>query len=118
MAFSRLKKGKSPGVDGQTMDDYEANLELNLQDLLLSLHRGSYRPKPSLRQEIPKENGKTRALGMSCVEDKIVQRSLVMILERIYEFDFYDTSYGYRPAKSCHQALGELGKVIATRKVN
>ena len=118
MAFSRLKKGKSPGVDGQTMDDYEANLELNLQDLLSRLHRGSYQPKPSLRQEIPKENGKTRALGMSCVEDKIVQRSLVMILERIYEVDFYDTSYGYRPGKSCHQALGELGKVIATRKVN
>jgi group II intron reverse transcriptase/maturase len=118
MAFSRLKSDKSPGIDGQSVGDYGANLEENLQDLLQRLHRGSYRPKPSLRKEIPKENGKTRPLGMACVEDKIVQRTLVMILERIYEVDFYDNSYGYRPGKSCHQALGELGKVIATRKVN
>ena len=118
MAFSRLKSDKSPGIDGQSVGDYGANLEGNLQDLLQRLHRGSYRPKPSLRKEIPKENGKVRPLGMACVEDKIVQRTLVMILERIYEVDFYDNSYGYRPGKSCHQALGELGKVIATRKVN
>lgn len=118
MAFSRLHSDKSPGIDGQSVGDYGANLEVNLQDLLQRLHQGSYRPKPSLRKEIPKENGKTRPLGMACVEDKIVQRALVMILERIYEVDFYANSYGYRPGKSCDQALGELGMVIATRKVN
>ncbi|MFM2217068.1 MAG: Group intron-encoded protein LtrA [Planctomycetota bacterium] len=118
MAFSRLKSDKSPGIDGQSVGDYGTSLEENLHGLLQRLHRGSYRPKPSLRKEIPKENGKTRPLGMACVEDKIVQRAIVMILERIYEVDFYDNSYGYRPGKSCDQALGELGKVIATRKVN
>lgn len=118
MAFSRLKEDKSPGLDGQSVGDYRENLEPNLQDLLQRIHRGSYRPQPSLRRDIPKENGKTRPLGLACVEDKIVQRTLAMILERIYEVDFYDNSYGYRPGKSCHQALGELGKVIATRRVN
>ncbi|MFO0383682.1 MAG: hypothetical protein ACK506_18440 [Pirellula sp.] len=87
MAFSRLKEDKSPGLDGQSVGDYRENLESNLQDLLQRIHRGSYRPQPSLRREIPKENGKTRSLGLACVEDKIVQRTLVMILERIYEVD-------------------------------
>jgi RNA-directed DNA polymerase len=70
IAFSRLKSDKSPGVDGQSVGDYGANLEMNLQDLLQRLHRGSYRPKPSLRKEIPKENGKTRPLGMPTVRAK------------------------------------------------
>jgi RNA-directed DNA polymerase len=118
MAFHRLKEDKSPGLDGQSVGDYRMNLGPNLQDLLQRIHRGSYRPQPSLRREILKENGKTRPLGLACVEDKIVQRTLVMVLERIYEVDFYDNSYGYRPGKSCHQALGEMGKAISTRRVN
>ena len=117
-AFRRLKRGKTPGVDGVTVEDYEENLEANLRDLLVRLHRGSYRPMPSLRKNIPKGNGKTRPLGIACVEDKLVQRALVMILGQIYEVDFYDTSYGYRPEKSCHEALATLGGIIATRKVN
>lgn len=117
-AFRQLKRGKAPGVDGVTLEDYEANLRDNLQDLLSRLHRGAYRPQPSLRKLIPKGNGKTRPLGIACVEDKLVQRAIVMILERIYEVDFYDTSYGYRPGKSCHEALATLGGTIATRKVN
>jgi len=115
-AFRRLKRGKTPGVDGVTVEDYEADLEANLRDLLDRLHRGSYRPLPSLRKNIPKGNGKTRPLGIACVEDKLVQRAVVMILERIYEVDFYDTSYGYRPRKSCHKALATLGGIIATRR--
>ncbi len=67
---------------------------------------------------IPKGEGKTRSLGIACVEDKLVQRAVVMILEQIYEVDFYDISYGYRPKKSCHEALATLGGIIATRKVN
>ena len=117
-AFRRLKRGKTPGVDNVTVEDYEENLEANLLDLLGRLHRGSYHPKPSLRKNIPKGNGKTRPLGIACVEDKLVQRAVVMILEQIYEVDFYDTSYGYRPKRSCHEALSTLGQVIATRKVN
>ena len=117
-AFRRLKRGKAPGVDNVTVEDYEANLRDNLQDLLQRLHRGSYRPQPSLRKNIPKGNGKTRPLGIACVEDKLDQRAVVMILEQIYEVDFYDTSYGFRPQRSCHQALSVLGQNIATRKVN
>lgn len=117
-AFRRLKRGKVPGVDGQTVEDYEENLEANLRDLLDRLHRGSYRPNPSLRKTISKGNGKTRPLGIACVEDKLVQRAVVMVLERIYEVDFYDFSYGFRPQRSCHQALSALGNTIATEKVN
>ena len=118
LAFRRLKRGKTPGVDNVTVEDYEQDLEENLHDLLRRIHRGSYRPQPSLRKNIPKGDGKTRALGIACVEDKLVQRAMVMILEQIYEVDFYDFSYGYRPRKSCHQALATLGGIISLRKVN
>ena len=118
LAFGRLKRNKAPGVDEVTVEDYAADLENNLHDLLQRLHCGSYRPKPSLRRDIPKGNGKTRPLGIAAVEEKLVQRAVVMILERIYEADFCDTSYGFRPGRSCHMALAQLGKVIATKKVN
>ena len=117
-AFRRLERGKVPGVDGQTVEEYEEHLETNLRDLLDRLHGGSYRPNPSLRKNIPKGNGKTRPLGIACVEDKLVQRAVVLILERIYEVDFYDMSYGFRPKRSCHQALSALGRTIATEEVN
>ncbi len=117
-AFRKLKRDKAPGVDGVTVDQYEEKLQTNLLDLLARLHRGAYRPQPSLRRDIPKGDGKTRPLGIACVEDKIVQRAVVMILERIYEVDFCDTSYGFRPGRSCHQALCALGQTIATRKVD
>ncbi len=100
------------------MEQYEADLESNLESLITQLHRGSYRPKPSLRVNIPKGNGKTRPLGIACVEDKLVQRALLMILERIYEEDFSPRSFGFVPAKSCHDALSVLGQDIATRRVN
>lgn len=118
LAFHKLERGKAPGVDGMTVEQYEANLESNLQDLATRLHRQSYRPHPSLRREIPKGNGKTRPLGIACVEDKLVQRAVVMILERIYETDFRPFSFGFRPGKSCHDALSVLGHDIATKKVN
>ena len=117
-AFRRLKRDKAPGIDGITVDQYEENLRDNLLDLLTRLHRGAYRPQPSLRRDIPKGDGKTRPLGIACVEDKIVQRAVVMILERIYEVDFCPTSYGFRPGRSCHQALSVLGQTVATRKVS
>lgn len=117
-AFHKLERGKASGIDGQTVEQYEANLEGNLLDLETQLHRQSYRPHPSLRKEIPKGNGKTRPLGIACIEDKLVQRAVVTILERIYESDFYPISFGFRPGKSCHDALSVLGQDIATRKVN
>jgi group II intron reverse transcriptase/maturase len=117
-AWFGLKGGKSPGVDGVTLEDYGENLQDNFPDLLMRLHRGSYRPKPSLRKLIPKGNGKTRALGIASLEDKLVQRAIVLILERIYEVDFHESSYGYRPGKSCHEALAVLGGIISTRRVN
>jgi group II intron reverse transcriptase/maturase len=117
-AFRKLKRDKAPGVDGVTVDQYEANLQDNLRDLEARLHRQTYRPQPSLRCDIPKGNGKTRPLGIAAVEDKIVQRAIVMVLERIYEVDFCDTSYGFRPGRSCHEALSALGHTIATKKVN
>jgi group II intron reverse transcriptase/maturase len=117
-AFRRLQRDKAPGVDGVTVDQYEASLRDHLQDLATRLHRQSYRPQPSLRREIPKGDGKTRPLGIAAVEDKIVQRAVVMILERVYEVDFCDISFGFRPGRSCHQALATLGQQIATRKVN
>ncbi len=118
LAFRRLKRKKAPGVDGLSVDDYETNLRSNLRDLESRLQRGAYQPCPSLRKDIPKGNGKTRPLGIACVEDKIVQRAIVMVLERIYEVDFIDTSFGFRPGRSCHDALKALGSIIGTKRVN
>jgi group II intron reverse transcriptase/maturase len=117
-AFYRLKRDKAPGVDGVTVDQYGEQLEENIRSLTTRLHQRSYRPQPSLRRDIPKGNGKTRPLGLATVEDKIVQRAVVTILERIYEVDFHDCSYGFRPGRSCHQALSALGQIISTRRVN
>ncbi len=117
-AFRQLKRDKAPGADGVTVDQYEVNLQANLRDLEARLHRQSYRPQPSVRRDIPKGNGKTRPLGIAAVEDKIVQRAVVMVLERIYEVDFSDASYGFRPGRSCHEALSALGRIIATKKVS
>ena len=118
LAFRQLKRDKAPGADGVTVDQYEEDLQANLRDLEARLHSQSYRPQPSVRRDIPKGNGKTRPLGIAAVEDKIVQRAVVMVLERIYEVDFSDASYGFRPGRSCHEALSALGRIIATKKVN
>jgi group II intron reverse transcriptase/maturase len=117
-AFRKLKRGKAPGVDGVSVEDYESNLLGNLKDLESRLQRGAYHPQPSQRRNIPKGNGKTRPLGIACVEDKIVQRAVVMIIERIYEVDFIDQSFGFRPGRSCHDALKTIGRTIGTKKVN
>ena len=116
-AFRRIKRKAAPGTDGQSVDDYEENLRSNLQDLERRLQRGAYQPQPSLRRNIPKGNDKTRPLGIACVEDKVVQRAVVMILEQIYEVDFSDDSFGFRPDRSCHDALKALGRDV-NRKTN
>ena len=96
-AFLALERRAAPGVDGVTWQDYEANLEANLQDLHQRVHRGSYRAMPVKRRFIPKPDGKQRPLGITALEDKVVQRAVVMVLNEIYEEDFLGFSYGFRP---------------------
>lgn len=109
---------KASGVDGITKADYETNLTENLQTLVKGLKNFSYRPQPSLRVHIPKENGATRPLGISAYEDKLVQMGLVKILNAIYEQDFIEESYGFRPNRGCHDALKAITRKIEYGKVN
>ena len=116
--FWELKRDKASGADGVTVKEYEANLEENIKDLVARMKAWKYRPKPVRRAYIPKPDGKKRPLGIPTVEDKIVQMGIKRILEAIFEVDFSDVSYGFRPNKGCHQALDVLDKVIMTRPVN
>ena len=107
-AFRRTRKDGAPGVDGQTAASYEENLESNLQALLERVKSGTYRAPAVRRVEIPKGNGKHRPIGIPSFEDKVLQRAIVMLLEPIYEQDFEDCSYGFRPKRSAHAALEDL----------
>src|SRR5213596_2548440 len=118
MAYFRLKKEAAPGVDGETWRHYGEQLEVNLQDLAERLKRGAYRAKPVRRVYIPKADGRQRPLGVPALEDKIVQRAAVEVLNAIYEADFLGFSYGFRPRRSQHQALDALYTGLLTRKVN
>src|SRR5580693_8058340 len=118
MAYFRLKKEAAPGVDGETWRHYGEQLEVNLQDLSERLKRGAYRAKPVRRVYIPKADGRQRPLGVTALEDKIVQRATVEVLNAVYETDFLGFSYGFRPGRSQHQALDALYTGLLTRKVN
>jgi len=105
-AYQRTRKDGAVGVDGQTAADYERDLLGNLRVLLERAKSGTYRAPPVRRVYIPKETGKeTRPLGIPTFEDKVLQRAVVMVLEPLYEQDFLDCSYGFRPGRSAHQAL-------------
>jgi retron-type reverse transcriptase len=108
-AFFQLKKAAAPGVDGVTWDQYEAGLSAKLADLHGRVQRGAYRALPSRRQYIPKPDGRLRPLGVAALEDKIVQRAVVAVLNAIYETDFAGFSYGFRPGRSQHDALDAPG---------
>ena len=116
-AFESLSKKASPGVDGVTWEAYGADLEGNLEGLHGRLHRGAYRAKPSRRVFIPKADGRQRALGVAALEDKVVQRAVVEVLNAIYEADFRGFSYGFRPGRGQHDALDAVW-VGLNRKVN
>ena len=116
--FYELKRGKAVGVDGVTLEEYGKDLEKNLKELVEKMKLWKYKPKPVRRVNIPKGEGKERQLGIPAVEDKIVQMGIKKILEAIYEVDFLDFSYGFRPGRSCHQALNRLDKMIMTKPVN
>ena len=117
-AYFSLKREAAPGVDGQTWRHYSEALEGNLQDLSDRLKRGAYRAKPVRRVYIPKVDGGQRPLGVTALEDKLVQRATVEVLNAIYETDFLGFSYGFRPGRSQHNALDALYAGLLTRKVN
>ena len=116
--FRELKRNKSPGIDGIIESEYEKQLDENITDLVARLKSKKYKPKPVKRVYIPKPNGDKRPLGIPAIEDKIVQMAIKKILEAIFEQDFIDTSYGFRPDRNCHDALKQLDKVIMNCPVN
>ena len=118
LAFFGLNRKAAPGIDGVTWLQYEADLESHLQDLHRRLQRGAYRARPSRRVFIPKADGRLRPLGIAALEDKIVQRATVEVMNAIYETDFLGFSYGFRPGRSPHDALDALATAIKRRNVN
>jgi RNA-directed DNA polymerase len=117
-AFSRTNKKSAAGTDGVTAGDYEQKLEENLRGLHDRLRTGRYSATPVERVWRDKEDGSKRPIGMPVLEDKIVQRAGVMLLEAVYEQDFYDCSYGGRPGRSAHQALLELREQCMKLNIN
>ena len=111
-AYRRTRKDAAVGVDGQTAAAYAANLEENLHSLLYRFKSGTYRAPPVRRVHIPKPGGKTRPIGIPTFEDKVLQRAVTMVLEAVYEQDFLNCSYGFRPGRSPHQALEALWKEL------
>ena len=107
-AYYRQREDAAVGVDGITKEDYGQNLVDNLRDLHERLKTKRYRHQPIRRVHIPKDNGKTRPLGISAFEDKIVQDALREVLQAVYEQDFLDCSYGFRPGRSAHDAIRAL----------
>lgn len=111
-AFGRIRRSAAAGVDGVTKEEYAEDLENNLQALHARLKAKQYRHRPIRRVHIPKAPDKTRPIGISCIEDKIVQGALSEVLEAIYEEDFLDCSYGFRPKRSAHDALRALNSMV------
>lgn len=101
----KRSRGKAAGVDGVSVPRFQRSRDKLLEELRLELKRGTYRPQPLRRVEIPKANGKTRQLGIPCLRDKIVQEAIRMALEPIFEVEFHDSSYGFRPNRSTHHAV-------------
>src|SRR5882724_8010625 len=117
-SFFELKEDAAPGVDRLTWKDYEADLERKLEDLHDRVQRGAYRALPSRRVYIPKPDGRQRPLAVAALEDKIVQRAVVALLNAIYEEDFLGVSYGFRPGRGTHDALDALCAGIHSKKVS
>src|SRR5579864_3587143 len=114
-AFRSLRREASAGIDGVTYQEYEKDAIRNIRTLHQRLKDGKYQAQPLRRVYIPKENGKQRPISIPALEDKIVQKAMVEILNAIYEQDFLDCSYGFRPGRGQHQALDEVKRVICTR---
>lgn len=117
-SYARQPKGKAVGVDGMTKEKYQENLDENLEHLLEQMKKFSYRPYPARKAYIPKGNGKLRGLGIPSFEDKVVQGTFKEIIEAIYEPKFKEFSFGFRPDRSCHDAIQRVNKHIMADKVN
>ncbi|MCO1335805.1 reverse transcriptase domain-containing protein [Microbulbifer sp. OS29] len=115
-SFYKLKRQAAKGVDGVSWYSYQEELEVRLLDLQSRIQQGRYKPKPARRVYIPKGNGEQRPLSIQCVEDKLVQQAVVTLLNEIYETDFKGFSYGFRSARSQHDALDVLTYGICKRK--
>ena len=116
--YYRLGRDRASGVDGVTWKEYGEHLEENLGDLVARMKAKRYKPQPARRVYIPKDEHSRRPLGLPALEDKIVQKGIAEILEAIYEADFLDCSYGFRPGRGCHQAINAVDKTIMTQAVN
>src|SRR5256885_4958825 len=116
-AYRHTSKASAPGIDGVTAQQYAEHLDENLRDLHERLRSGRYQAMPVERVWIEKEDGKQRPIGKPTFEDKIVQRAVAMLLEAIYEQDFYDGSYGFRPGRSPHEALEVLRERCMTEAI-
>jgi len=116
--YYKLGRERASGIDRVTWKEYGRNLEENLKDLVTRLKAKRYKPQPARRVYIPKDEHTERPLGLPSLEDKIVQKGMASILEAIYEADFLDCSYGFRPGRSCHQAINAVDKTIMTRPIN
>lgn len=117
-AYWAIRREAAPGVDGVTWAEYGQNLRANLQDLHARVQQGRYRARPSRRVYIPKPDGRSRPLGIATLEDKIVQRAVVEVLNAVYEVDFKGFNYGFRPGRKPHDALDALTVGITSRRVN
>src|SRR5665811_826390 len=117
-AYRAIRPQAAPGVDGVTWVEYGQDLEANLRDLHARVQAGRYRAKPSRRVHIPKADGRLRPLGIASLEDKIVQRAVVEVLNAVYEVDFRGFSYGFRSGRGPHDALDALAVGIGRKKVN
>ncbi len=116
--YHRLGRDRASGIDGVTWQEYGENLEENLQGLVTRLKGKRYRPLPARRVYIPKDEHSKRPLGLPALEDKIVQKGVALILEAIYEADFLDCSYGFRPGRNCHQAIDAVDKTVMRNPIN
>lgn len=116
--FWELKKGRAPGIDGVSLEEYGNNLEENIKELLSQMRVWKYKSQPVRRVYIPKSDGSKRSLGIPTVEDKVVQMGIKKILDAIFEVDFMDVSYGFRAKVGCHEALDRVDKAIMAKPVN
>ncbi len=116
--YYKLARNKAVGIDKVSWQEYEKDLDENLKSLVERLKKKKFKPLPSKRVYIPKGNGETRPLGISTIENKIVESGIRRILESIYESDFHNCSYGFRPKRNAHQALNEIDTIIMTQRVS
>lgn len=117
-AYQHLNRKSARGVDGESWTDFGKNLAKRIQDLYQRIHNQHYKPQAVLRIWLPKPNGEQRPIGITTVEDKVVQQALVWVLEQIYETDFLGFSYGFRPKRNQHMALDAVHVAISQKKVS